>query len=1002
MIKKVALSVLLVFLLQVNAKAHDKNEIDFKNSEEKSFNWGKSPNHKERDWKFIETEHFQIYYYQGFEKLAKEAADIGEEAYFKVTQDLNANPSTKIPVIITQDEFLNGFAEPVKNRIVLDPVLMRSSIIGARRFLTHEFTHIITYEAFNTGFAITKLYGVQNVPTWFMEGLAQYEAEYWYPSYDRMLRLNTLERSILTPSERDAFSLLGADEGSAGYNEGYSLVKYMFSTYGHDKLPKVLEEVKVNNISLSMALEKVTGRSLLVIEAEWRKQLEEIYQKQIENKHKTVAKDEVVVKKEKKEANISPKISPDGKIFTYMSSQGRSGYVNIRGKLIGLMPLRAKLLNDNKKTGTIAGEKMKNENVFTEKDSKSTILTGGVIDYAWSYDNRTLAVTQVAGDDLGQPDIAINFKTLKEKDGKIVSDNKYTYDYKIYDENDKDFKEPLRLFASPAFSPFERKLLFVAFKGEENNIYEVKLDDFDNKKVKIKAKNITKTSNLLYKDMVISPDDKYISFNAYKSGDGGNIVILDKNTNKKIKVTNDSVLYTNTSPSWSDDAKELYFFSDRTDISNLYKYELDNKKVTRLSDSYSGLEFPFFKNDYLYFTSYYAKGTDIRRIKKSEIKEYDSYISENKVLEEINTENTSKYAVKDYFPWLSPDIVLPITGVDERGDQIGLRGSMSDMLGKHSFNGAFAYGLNSNRFTYGITYINRMTDSLLGVQVAEYPSIASTQDAKNYYYQRSQGLTFVVTRPFFNEIADEIHNIGSMQFTFSNLIPIKETVAKDIKPENLREGISNYLSLNWNSENISGGYNSDTHPQNGYRFEGKLEHSNKYFGSKYEYTQLLFNFTKYFPLWFSHVLYIRSDLEYSNGNTTPLLLGGPPINLTLGIQDFIPLRGFSIADFSGDRLALLSTEYRFPILTHINMFFGGIYLDSIYGALFADIGDAWFSEQRQPQLNMGVGGELRLRLGIGGKGILNTYAGFGRKIFSDEKILRTPNNGIYFGFSSGF
>ena len=1006
MLKKVLLVSLISLAFQVSAYAHDEEKnSSSENLAQNPFTWGKSPNHVERDWKFIESEHFQIYYYQGFEKLAKEASDIGESAYFKVTEDLKSKPSGKIPVIITQDEFLNGFAEPIKNRIVLDPVLMRSSIIGARRFLTHEFTHIITYEAFNTGFSITKLYGVQNVPTWFMEGVAQYEAEYWYPSYDRMLRLHTLERSILTPSERDSFTILGGDEGSAGYNEGYAILNYIFNTYGHDKLPKLLEEIKSNNIPLSIASERIFGKSLFVLEAEWRQNLEEKYNKQISDKNKTIKKDEVVIKKEKKEANIKPKMSSDGKIFTYLSSQGRSGYVNIRGKLLGLMPLRAKLVEDFKKTGTIAGNNIKNDDVFTEKDSKSTILTGGVIDYAWSYDNKTVAVTQVSGDDLGQPNISMHFKTIKQKDGKIESNDKYDYHYDIFDENDQKFKSPLKLFMSPSFSQLERKISFVAIYNEETNVYEVNLDDFDRKTKKIKAKNITKTKDFLYKDLAYSPNNKYLVFNMYKSGDGGNLVLFDKDTSIMTKITDDSVIYSNNDPSWSENSKEIYFSSDRSNISNLYKYSLENKKVERLSNSYSGLEFPFAKDDYIYYTSYYAKGTDIRKIKKTDALEIDSYISKNTIIKENNDKKIEKYEVKNYIPWITPDIVLPLTGVDEKGDQIGLRGSLSDMLGKHSVNVAMAYGLNSNRFSYGLTYVNRMLDPLLAFQFSEYPSIAATQDAKNYYYQRTQGLTFVVTRPFFNEIADEINNIGSLQLTFSNLVPIADTVAKEIKPESLRTGFSNYLTFEWFSQNASSGYNSDAHPSNGYKFEFKLEHANKLLGSKYEYTQLMLDYKKYFPLFFNHVLYIRTDLQYSMGNVTPLLLGGPPMNLSLGIQDFIPMRGFSIASFSGDKLGLLSTEYRFPILTKINTFLGGIYFDSIYGAVFDDIGDAWFSTDKKiyPEFNMGVGGELRLRLGIGGKGIINTYVGISRKLFEKNKFeFYNANNSFYLGFTNTF
>lgn len=1011
MLKKITLlSILLTATLQVSVSAHEsKDSTNYEKIKEKEFNWGKSPNHTERNWKILESDHFLVHYYQGFEKLAQETVAIGEDAYFKVTEDLKTKPSSKVPIILTQDEFLNGFAEPVKNRIVLDPVLMRSSVIGARRFLTHEFTHIITYEALSTGFSISKLYGAQNMPTWFMEGLAQYEAEYWYPSYDRMLRLNMVERSLLTPAERDAFIILGGDEGAAGYNEGYSLVTYLLNTFGRDTLLKLFEEIKFNNMPFNSVVERITGKSFLVIEADWRQSLEEKYRKQIEDKNSSIEKDEVVINKteNKSEANIKPQISPDGKILTFLSSHERMGFINIRGKIIGLMPLRAKLMDSKtKKGGAIAGEKNKPNGVLSEKDSKSTILTGGVLDYAWSNDNKTIAYTQIVGDDLGQPEIGLKFKTLKIKKEKIISSSVYDYDFKIYDENDTTFQKPLKLFASPSFSPYERKIVFSAFCGEENNIYTVNLDDFALKEGKIKAKNISNTKEFLYKDLAWSPNNKYIAFNVYKVGSGGNIGVIDFEKDRKQQITKDSVIYANTSPAWSEDSNYIYFTSDNTNISNLYRYNFKTSKIDQLSNSYRGLDFPFIKNDYLYYSSYYAKGTDIRRINQKDLKVVESsgYQGYKELREKTEIETKKSYKLNDYQPWLTPDILLPITGVDESGDQIGLRTSLSDMLGKHSANLSLAYGINSNRFSYGFSYINRMLDPLLGVSISEYPTIAATQDAKSYYYQRVIGITFVATRPFFNEIADELNHFGSIQLNFSELIPIDETLPKDLKKETLRQGINNTITLEWFSQNPATGYNSDIHPTNGYSFDAKIENANKFLFSKYEYTQAMVNYKKNFPLWFGHALSVRTDLEYSTGNVTPLLLGGPPINLTLGIQDFIPLRGFSIANFSGDRLALLSSEYRFPIVTNLNTFWGGIYFDSIYGAIFDDIADAWFNSERNPTFNMGVGGELRLRLGFGGKGIISSYFGVGKPVVEKNQLVKDfiSQNQFYFGFTDAF
>jgi Tol biopolymer transport system component len=1003
MLRKYSSVLSLVFLsLFINqANAHDKDNIGVSTSNS-NFVIGRSANHPERKWKILETEHFLIHYYDGFENLSKETAHLAEEAYFKVTRDLKASPSSKVPIILTQDEFLNGYAEPIKNRIVLDPVLMRSSIIGARRFITHEFTHIITYESFSSGVNISKLYGLGNAPTWFLEGVAQYEAEYWYPAYDRMLRLHTLERSILSPTERDAFTILGADEGAAGYNEGYAIVKYIFDTYGHDKLAKVLEEIKSNNVPLVIAIERVTGKSLLLLESEWRENLEEKYRKQIKGKDQTVKEFETLVKKEQNEANIRAKVSPDGKIFTYMTSQGRSGYVNIRGKIIGLMPIRARLLGQAEKDeNKIAGQRQ-DKGVFTEKDSKGTLLTGGVLDYAWSPDSSLIAYTKIGGDSVGQPDINLGFTHIKKDGDKLKVKDFYTHNYQIYSSEDKEFKTPLKLINYPTFSPTDKKLAFVANVGEITNIYSINLRDLDRKLSKVVATPLTNTKSYLYKDLSWSPDGKKIAMSVYKSGNGGNLAIFDISNNQMKYFTHDNVIYTNSDPSWSKDSKKIYYSSDRSDISNLYSYNLENDITERLSDSYAGIEFPYVRNEYIYYSSYFAKGTDIKRTNIANLNTYQVSETKTKIdIEQPFIENDKvKYEVKNYIPWLSPDLILPMTGFDERGDQIGIRGSLDDILQQHSVNAALAYGLLSSKFSYGLSYVNRMFDPLIAVQLSEYPGIAATQDGKNYYFQRVQGIDFIVSRPFFNELSQQISNAGNLELSFNNLNPIQDTISSDTDPKLVRFGWNNFIALGFNSQEISGGSTADIHPTNGYRFSFRIENANKILQSKYEYTQVSTDLRRYLPLWVNHVLAVRGTGQFITGQNTPLLLGGPPVNLNFGIQNFVPLRGFNIAEFIGDRLALVSAEYRFPIFTRLNTIFSGVYIDSIYGALFVDAGDAWFQSDRNPKLNLGGGGELRARVAVGNRSTLGVYIGLGRK-FTPQKD-ETINNQFYFGFANAF
>jgi hypothetical protein len=966
-----------------------------------AYSIGKSPNHTERNWRYIETEHFIIHYYKDFEYLAKMSADIAEESYFRITSDLDAYPSNKIPVILTQDQFLNGYAEPIKNRIVLDPYLMRSSVIGIKRFILHEFAHIITYEAISTGNVISKITNFGNVPTWVMEGIAQYEAEYWYPSYDRMLRLNTLERNILTPTERDAFTILGADEGASGYNEGYSIIKFIMDKYGHDKLSKILFEIKTSNVPFFIALERIIGKSLLVLEGEWRQFLEEKYDNQISTINSDVGK--IFIKREKTEANIKPQMSPDGKIFTFMSSKGKNSYINIRGKIIGLLPIRAFLTdkgyNYSKK---ITSERIDKGGVFTEKDSKSKVVVGGVIDYSWSHNSKMIVYTELTPDDLGQPDTKISFlKVNIDKYNNINFKKLYDYNFKVYDEN---FNKPLKYLSSPDFLPYEDKVIFSADNGEINNIYSISLSDLEKKNKKIKAKNLTNTKSFIYRDIKVSPNGKYIVASFYKAGNGTNLMLIDYYNLSKKQITFNDDKHSSFSPSWHENSKFIYYSSDIDEISNIYKYDIENNKNFKLTNSYSCLEFPFYKENKLYFTSYYSKGTDIRVEEINNLKEEEFYFENQKEEEDFLIVNN--YVEKEYFPTLLPDLILPITGMDERGDQLGIRLSFDDILQKHGINITLAYGLLSSRFSYGISYINRMLPPTIGIQISEFPSIAATMDGKNYYFQRVQGGTLFIAHPLFNDFSQEISNIGILELSINNLNPVREFISSNANRNLIREGLNNYIAFEFQSQNIYGGYTSDIHPLGGYRFNLRVEDASRFLGSKYEYIQIKSDLRNYIsiPFILDNVLALRGNLEFSTGNITPLFLGGPPINVNMGIQNFVPLRGFGIAELLGNRLVLGSLEYRFPIFTRMNITLSSLYIDGIYGTLFVDAGDSWFEEERKFQLNTGLGGELRIRIGVGNRNTIGTYIGLARKVIQENKLLDNDkvSNQFYFGFANTF
>ncbi len=73
------------------------------------------------------------------------------------------------------------------------------------------------------------------------------------------------------------------------------------------------------------------------------------------------------------------------------------------------------------------------------------------------------------------------------------------------------------------------------------------------------------------------------------------------------------------------------------------------------------------------------------------------------------------------------------------------------------------------------------------------------------------------------------------------------------------------------------------------------------------------------------------------------------------------MKGYSFFALGGNSIATANLTYRFPISESLDTRILQIYFDKLYGAFFADWGDAW--DEGMPSLNdfkKDVGAELRL------------------------------------------
>ncbi|MNS29957.1 translocation protein TolB [compost metagenome] len=964
-------------------------------------------NHPERKWLVRQTAHFSLHYYPGLDKTAERFLRAAEEAYPKLAADFGVKMSTteKIPIIITHDSLFNGEAEPVKDRITLDPVLANSSVVGTQRFLAHELAHVMTFRAVNKGNKMAQLSSLGGMPTWFLEGIAQYTSEYWYPSTDRMLRLHTLENTLLTHTERANFRMLGAYAGAAGYNEGFALCRYMFGTYGRDKLPVLMASLKEGKRSFEQAVEATFGQNMAAIEAAWKQSLRETYAKQIQGLQEQVPGSTKLVDTYQGEVNVLPKLSPDGKQLAYLTSRYQDSFLYLRGNVMGFLSL-----------------------YVSDADGKNPRMVpigkGAVHTYDWSGDGKKLVYSRLVGDKAGNP----------------------TFDLFVYDTVTK---ANTRLTTGEgtnnmAWRPTKNQVAFVSVEDGQNT---VKLIDVASKTIKVVLQG---DRDVQFRQPAWSPDGTKLVAVTHKPGQQGHLVVIDPDTGNASELTKPQDRVADAYPTYGPDGKSVFFTSDRGGMTNLYTVNTATKAVQKLTNTYRGAEMPSLTPDgkAVYFTSYRSKGSMIYRMPIGQgtpvsaaspavsatpakapkpqgltLNQSVSAVADTrlthvatslKVTSPIATESEKgaekvtaaspvampdqvlpglEKAVQDlpaeldlpeavpYKPTMTNDMMVPQMTSDERGQQLGLAGVYSDILNKHMMAFDVRYGLMSQRFSYMFQYMNRMWDSTWMATLYDSPQLGISPDVgtngqpilNSLYFQRQRGVMLGVNTPL---------GSGRSLTTMANLGTLSTLMApRSGDFGQLRTGQHNTVSVGYQEQHISPTVDMDINPSDGYRLGGQILFSDAALGSNFNYTQYLLAGERYFsinPDW-RHNLTWRFNLGMQNGDAAmPFMLGG-----ATGTNPVFSLRGYAVGAFTGNRIATTGLEYTAPIFTHIDKMVGPLYLDRLYVSGFVDAGSAWYQGASANPF-ASTGAELRLRTSVMGRQLLTFRIGLAQKLGSAE------------------
>src|SRR6266576_2884740 len=282
------------------------------------------------DFRIIQTEHFEIYYYAAERTAALDAARMAERWYARLSRILHHQFQGRKPIILyaSQSDFqqtnttsedlgegTGGFTEFFKHRMVLP---FTGSYAELEHVLGHEMVHQFQYDEISRGRIGA---GVQtlvnaNLPGWFMEGMAEYlSIGPIDPLTSMWLRDASLEGHLPTVEE------MTYDPRIFPYRFGHALLAYVGEKWGDEAIGQILQASVSSGVE--GGFKRALGITLDDLSSEWRDAVQTTYLPQLADHYRArrIAQPLLTQKRSEGTLHLAPALSPDGRDIAYFSEK---------------------------------------------------------------------------------------------------------------------------------------------------------------------------------------------------------------------------------------------------------------------------------------------------------------------------------------------------------------------------------------------------------------------------------------------------------------------------------------------------------------------------------------------------------------------------------------------------------------------------------------------------------------------------------------------------------
>ncbi|HEV8196183.1 MAG TPA: BamA/TamA family outer membrane protein [Gemmatimonadales bacterium] len=505
------------------------------------------------DFKIIQTEHFDVYYYPAEREAALDIARMAERSYAKLSKALNHEFNERKPIIPYAshsdfqqtntsggeiDESTGGFTDYLRHRNIFP---MTGSYEDNQHVLQHEMTHQFQFDIWSRGRVGGGVQGIMtaNAPLWFGEGMAEYfSLGAVDPNTAMWLRDAALEGKL--PGPEDFYRVFP-------YRFGQALVAYIGQRWGDEAIGQITKLGSAGGIEA--ALQRVLGLSFPALVAQWQDAVQKQYLPEIGNrvKARAIAKELLTKKASGGTWHLAPALSPDGTKIAYLSEKNFY-FVDL-------------WLADGNTGQTI--HRLLNSSASGNFETFRYITSSA----SFSADGKYLALTAQRN---GKDDIVI---VDVEKNKQI-----------------RDIVVPLAAANTPTWSPDGTQLVFSGLDGGISDLFVINVD----------GSGLKRLTNDKAADLhpVWSPDGKTIAFTTdlgpntdFNKLKWGSLRIgiyhLDSG---QIDLPAGMSPGRNTNPQWSPDGKTIAFVSDRNGVANIFLHDLADGQTYQITDFYTGVQ----------------------------------------------------------------------------------------------------------------------------------------------------------------------------------------------------------------------------------------------------------------------------------------------------------------------------------------------------------------------------------------------------------------------------